>query len=386
MNIPVWSGCAMLALALLLGACSKEATQQPAEQAAAEPTIESESPQTRDYMVTVSRPNILNVIDLHDNKLIKQCELPGSAAPGTLVVSPDGNIAYTLVDAFGDVYGIDLGTCEIVFSTNQSQGDIRVKSIASLAISPDGREIYTHQNRVQLQRDRYQLQPPQLAVFDTSAGLETQPIRTFDAPRQVTIMATDAAGALYLGGPDIYRMDVTTGEYEVALVSRSLDDPAYSQRDVLTVWPLGEVNDELIRMYSTARYRGESGDLDNADWLWGYERVDLKTGETESRDFGPLEVVLFTGMRRPGHLDKMYGVLTQLKEFDVPSQTETRNIELEHTYYCVNFSTDGSRLYLSGALSDVAVYDADTLEKITNIQLSGDMGMANSYVFNRRTL
>jgi quinohemoprotein amine dehydrogenase beta subunit len=337
-------------------------------------------------MVTVSRPNILNVIDLHDNKLIKQCELPGSAAPGTLVVSPDGNIAYTLVDAFGDVYGIDLGTCEIVFSTNQSQGDIRVKSIASLAISPDGREIYTHQNRVQLQRDRYQLQPPQLAVFDTSAGLKTQPIRTFDAPRQVTIMATDAAGALYLGGPDIYRMDVTTGEYEVALVSRSLDDPAYSQRDVLTVWPLGEVNDELIRMYSTARYRGESGDLDNADWLWGYERVDLKTGETESRDFGPLEVVLFTGMRRPGHLDKMYGVLTQLKEFDVPSQTETRNIELEHTYYCVNFSTDGSRLYLSGALSDVAVYDADTLEKITNIQLSGDMGMANSYVFNRRTL
>jgi hypothetical protein len=82
----------------------------------------------------------------------------------------------------------------------------------------------------------------------------------------------------------------------------------------------------------------------------------------------------------------MYGVLTQLKEFDVPSQSETRNIELEHTYYCINFSTDGSRLYLSGALSDVAVYDANTLEKITNVQLSGDMGMSNSYVFNRRTL
>ncbi len=182
MNISVWSGCALLALALLLGACSKEATEQPAEQAAAEPAIESEAPPTRDYMVTVSRPNILNVIDLHENKLIKQCELPGSAAPGTLVVSPDGNIAYTLVDAFGDVYGVALATCEIVFSTNQSQGDIRVKSIGSLAISPDGSEIYTHQNRVQLQRDRYQLQPPQLAVFDTRSGLAAKPVRTFDAP------------------------------------------------------------------------------------------------------------------------------------------------------------------------------------------------------------
>ncbi len=378
MTIPAGTRVVLLATLLLLGACSKEATDSA--------TPASAAPQSRDYLATVSRPNILNLIDLHDNTLVRQCELPGGAAPGTLVVSPDREIAYVLADGFGDVYGIALDSCELVFSTNQSQGDIRVKSIGSIAISPDGREIYTHQNRVQLQRDRYQLQAPQIAVFDTSAGLNTQPVRSFDGPRQVTIMATDANGSLYLGGPDIYRMDVTTGDYEIALASRSLEDPAYSQRDVLTVWPLGEVNDELIRMYSVARYRGESGDLDNADWIWGYEVVDLKTGETEDRDFGPLEVVLFTGMRRPGHLDKMYGVLTQLKEFDVPSQSVTRTIELEHTYYCINFSTDGSRLYLSGALSDVAVYDADSLEKITNIQLRGDMGMANSYVFNRRTL
>jgi quinohemoprotein amine dehydrogenase beta subunit len=378
MNIPVWAGGALLAISLLLGACSKEVAEST--------TPVPEAPQSRDYMATVSRPNILNLIDLHDNVLVRQCELPGGAAPGTLIVSPDRTIAYVLADGFADVYGIALDSCELVFSTNQSQGDIRVKSMSSIAVSPDGREVYTHQNRVQLKRDRYELQKPLIAVFDTGAGLDTQPVRTFDGPRQVTIMATDASGALYLGGPDIYRMDVATGDYEIALASRSLEDPAYGPRDVLNFWPLGEVNDEMIRMYGVSRYRGESGDLDNADAVWGYERVDLKTGETEDQDFGPLETVLFTGMRRPGHLDKMYGVLTQLKEFDVPSQTETRSIELEHTYYCINFSTDGSRLYLSGALSDVAVYDADSLERITNIQLSGDMGVANSYVFNRRTL
>ena len=378
MTIPAGARVALLATLLVLSACSKEATDSA--------TPASAEPQTRDYMATVSRPNILNLIDLHSNTLIRQCELPGGAAPGTLVVSPDRTIAYVLADGFADVYGIALDSCELVFSTNQSQGDIRVKSMSSIAVSPDGREIYTHQNRVQLQRDRYELQTPLIAVFDAGAGLDTQPVRTFDGPRQVTIMATDAKGALYLGGPDIYRMDVATGDYEIALASRSLEDPAYGPRDVLNFWPLGEVNDELIRMYGVSRYRGESGDMDNADAIWGYELVDLKTGETEDSDFGPLKTVLFTGMRRPGHLDKMYGVLTQLKEFDVPSQTETRNIELEHTYYCINFSTDGSRLYLSGALSDVAVYDADSLEKITNIQLSGDMGVSNSYVFNRRTL
>jgi quinohemoprotein amine dehydrogenase beta subunit len=263
---------------------------------------------------------------------------------------------------------------------------MRVKSMASLALSPDGRELYTHQLRVKLLPDRYEVQEPLVAVFDTGAGLDARPSRTFPAPRQVTNMVTDAAGSLYLGGPDIFRMDVSTGDYEVALPSRSLNDPAYSQRDILSVWPLGEVNDEWVRMFSTARYKGESGDMENADFMWGYERVDLKTGETEDVVFGPLDVVLFTSIRRPGQPDRVYGVLNELKEFDSKSQTIVRRVGLEHTYYCINFSTDGSRIYLSGALSDVAVYDADSLEKLANIQLSGDMGLSNSYVFNRTAI
>ena len=347
---------------------------------------DSAGPAKRDYMATVSRPNTLNLIDLHDNTVVRRCEIPGVPAPGTLVVSPDGKIAYTLTAAFSDVYGVSLDTCEVVFSTRQSDGNVRVKSIASLAISPDGKEIYTHQNRVTLNSDHYQVEPSKLAVFDTSAGLETRPVRSFDAPRQVTIMRTGADGSIYLGGPDIYRMDPATGEYEIALASRTREDPRYTPRDILTVWPIGEVNNELHRMYSVARFQEGSDDLETADWLWGYERVDLETGEVEEKDFGPLEVVLFTSLRRPGHPNKVYGVLSQLQEFDASSETLVRSIDLDHTYYCINFSTDGSKMYLSGALSDVAVYDPDTFEKITNIQLSGDMGMSNSYVFNRETI
>ncbi|NCF16599.1 MAG: quinohemoprotein amine dehydrogenase subunit beta [Haliea sp.] len=378
----------LLSCLFVLSGCSRqeEAVDAGPSAAAAPPVEESSGPATRDYMATVSRPNVVNLIDLHDNKVVRRCELPSGAAPGTLVVSPDRNIAYALSDSFGNVFGVSLETCEVVFSTQQSEGNVRVKTIGSLAVSPDGSEIYTHQNRVTLNSDHYQVETPRVAVFDTAGGLDSRPVRTFEAPRQVTIMATDAKGALYLGGADIYRMDVNTGEYEIALASRSLDDPRYTQRDILSVWPIGEVNREFVRMYSVARYQEGSDDLDSADWLWGYERVDLETGATEDRDFGPLEVVLFTSLRRPGHPDRVYGVLTELKEFDAATQSVLRTVELDHTYYCVNFSTDGSRLYLSGALSDVAVYDADSLEKITNIQLSGDMGMANSYVFSRGTI
>ena len=347
-------------------------------------------PAERDYMLTVSRPNTVNLIDLHENKVVRQCELPTAPTPGTIAVSPDNTIAYVLADGFSNVYGFRLDDCELVFSTRQGGGNLRVKSFASLAVSPDGREIYTHQNRVKLLNDHYELQAPLVAVFDTTAGLDSPPVRSFQGPRQVTTMAVDASGQLYLGGPDIYRMDVETGAYAIALPSRSLEDPAYGARDILSVWPLGQVNNELVRMYSVAKFRNPTGDAEadmaDADYLWGFERVDLQTGETESHDFGPLEVVLFTGMRRPGHLDQVYAALNELKVFDVNTLTVSKTLELDHAYYCINFSTDGSRFYLSGALNDVAVYDADSLEKLANITLGGDMGLANSRIFKRSTI
>ena len=377
-------------LALILFTLGSLLTVAACQRSADAPSAEDAGPAERDYMLTVSRPNTVNLIDLHENKIVRQCAIPSAPAPGTVVISPDKTIAYVLSDGFGNVYGFRLDDCELVFSTRQSSGNLRVRSFASLAVSPDGREIYTHQNRVKLLNDHYRMQPPLVAVFDTSAGLDATAVRSFAAPRQVTTMATDADGHLYLGGPDIYRMDVNTGEYSIALPSRTLNDPDYGARDILSVWPLGEVNDELIRMYSVAKYRNrqgeEEGDPEDADFLWGFERVDLRTGETSSWEFGPLEIVLFTGMRRPGHLDQVYAVLNELKVFDANSQSVSQTRDLDHAYYCINFSTDGSKFYLSGALNDVAVYDADSLEKLANIPVGGDMGLANSAIFKRSTI
>jgi len=339
-----------------------------------------------DFMVVMNRPNNLHLIDLGARKVARTCELPGDFGPGTVALSPDHRTAYALTNRFENIYGVDLETCEIRFSAKQSQGNERVKSIGSIAVSPDGKWVYTHQNPTRLLVDRYQVLDSRIAVYDTSAGLDATPARTFPAPRQITIMATGEDGTLYMGGRDIYAMDTATGETRIALPSQSVGDPRESLRDSLTVWPIGAINNEMVRMYSAARYRDDSQDLATADWVWGYERVDLETGDAEARVFGPLEVVLFSGMARPSDANQFYGVLTQLKKFDVAEQKELASVDLEHSYYCINFSTDGSEVYLAGTFNDVAVYDADTLEKVANIELpGGDMSLANTRVF-RRTL
>jgi len=341
-----------------------------------------------DFMAVVSRPDTLNIIDLETNTIVRQCKLPSPPAPGTVEISPDRQTVYVLTDSFSDVYGYNVETCEVVFSTQQTVDNVRVKSMFSMALSLDGNEIYTHQNRVHLHSNRYEVLPTKVAVFNTSNGLNTRATRSFDAPRQITTMAVTSSGEILLGGADIYAMNTKTGNFKVILESLNISDPdpLFGPRDVLTAWPLHFVNQEYIRLFSAMRFQDESQNMETADLVWGYEKVDLGTGQATSKVFGSSMDIIFSGMRRPGQLEKVYTSLSQLKQFDVKTQRQTKSILLEHSYYCLNFSTDGNRIYLSGALNDIAVYDADSMEKITNIQLPGDMSLANSVIFKRSAI
>ncbi|MEY8198391.1 MAG: quinohemoprotein amine dehydrogenase subunit beta [Colwellia sp.] len=339
----------------------------------------------KEFLITVTRPDTtVHIIDLQKNEVIRQCDLPAGPGPGTLVMSPDNSIVYILTDHFSDIYGVNIDNCDVVFSTQQSTGNIRVKSIASIAISPDGKEIYTHQNRVRKMNDHFEMLPPQIAVFNTSAGLKVKASRTYDAPRQIATMDTLESGELVMGGQDIFLMDIHSGKYNVILPSLNDKQPGYSAKDVLTVWQMGKINNEFYRMYSRAKFNGDEGDLANAEYIWGHETVNLKTGKAEAKDFGPVETVLFTSIRRPGQLNRVYGTLNDLKEYDSVTQKLIRSIDLPHTYYCINFSHDGSKIYLSGAVDKIAVYDADTFENLAHIKLTGDGSMSTSIIFKRQ--
>jgi quinohemoprotein amine dehydrogenase beta subunit len=248
-------------------------------------------------------------------------------------------------------------------------------------MSVDGKQIYTHQNPVILHSDHYEIQPARVAIFDTAAGLDVPPVKILPAPRQVTIMGAGADGTIYLGGRDVYAMNPETGDVEIAIASASLNDPNFALRDVLTIWNIGADSGEFYRMYSSAEYADDSQNLETARWHWGYERVDLTTGETQSREFGPLEEVLFSSIRRPGHPHQVYAVLNNLVKFDASELRILDSQSLNHSYYCINFTPDGSRVVLAGAANEVAVHDAETLEKLGSVMMPGDMSMSSTQLF-----
>ncbi|WP_195804913.1 hypothetical protein [Aliarcobacter butzleri] len=93
---------------------------------------------------------------------------------------------------------------------------------------------------------------------------------------------------------------------------------------------------------------------------------------------------MFTAIRSPKDQNILYGVLNDLTKFDIKEQKVLKRVITDHTYYSVVPSVDGEKLYLGGCLNDIAVYDANSLEKLGNIKLSGDMGSAALQVFKTK--
>ena len=104
----------------------------------------------------------------------------------------DGRHAFVLGNLWEDVYGFELETCKLVFSARQSEGDVTVKTVQSLAVSADGSELYTVQNPVRRGADRFEVLPPRLAVYRIADGLDAKPVRSFPVKRRITKIAATA--------------------------------------------------------------------------------------------------------------------------------------------------------------------------------------------------
>lgn len=339
----------------------------------------------KEYLLATNYPNNLHLIDVASDTLYKTCQMPDAFGPGAAQVAPDKKVAYVLNNHYGDIYGIELDTCKTVFHARLAfKPGEQAKSMLSLAVSPDGKELYSVANPTQILNDHYAVQAPRLQVYATDAGLNAQPLRTFEVPRQISIMQAADDGSLYMAGRDIYKLDVKTGQYSVALPTGSWRRPLYSPPDLLYIWSHQTARRDFSLLYTAAKYKDEKQDADTADFVYGYVSVDLTTGKTQVQDFAPVTEVYFTGMRSPKDPNQMFGVLNRLAKYDIKQQKLIKAANLAHSYYCISFDKAGSKLYLTGTFNDVAVYDPDSLELVANIKLpGGDMATGTAQVFTR---
>lgn len=341
-----------------------------------------------EYLVTGNKPGFIHILDMKQQKVVRSHKIPDAGRTVySLTPSPDGQVIYALTNRMRSLVGIDVDSGEQVFRADFNEGDIRRQAFYALDISRDGREIYVYQLSTRIMLSEYQQLPTRIAVYDTSSGLDAQPVRTFDAPRRIhMLMKSKNDKWLYAMGFDIYKMDPKDGRIVETLPLRNWSLKNRSLPDVLDFWPLWDQTD----IFSTPVYsvRTDKAADDPAAYKTGLLTLDLDTGDYEINDFENTSVLIFSTVISPTK-KHAFGTYTQLTKVDLENNRLAKRIDQDHTYYAVNISADGSEVYVGGAACDVATYDAESLRKTGQIFMPdgcGDQSTATLRMIRRKTL
>ncbi len=196
----------------------------------------------RELLLTGAKPDRLIVIDPATRSIQSVFRIPNAGGSlFTIVPSPDGRIAYVLVNRMEHIVGIDLRSGKSVFRADLSSPEERVKDFGGFALTPDGKELIAYELPVLLKPNEYQVEEPRFVVFKTNAGLQAKPVRSFAAPRRVHMLLMRPSGrSFYALGFDLYEYDLHSGKL---LGERGIQHwtlAAHSQPDMLAFWPVME--------------------------------------------------------------------------------------------------------------------------------------------------
>ncbi|MEZ5593831.1 MAG: hypothetical protein R3F53_25240 [Gammaproteobacteria bacterium] len=145
-----------------------------------------------------------------------------------------------------------------------------------------------------------------ISLYDTSAGLDAKPVRTFPAPRRTAILAASTDGSkLYAVSWDVTILDAQTGRTLGSHRLRRWARPDYSEPDVLGIWPQWE----QTGIYSNPYYavRTVSVRTIRPPYKTGIFALDLASDDFRVMDFEDTSAIIFlrssirsiaTGVRR----------------------------------------------------------------------------------------
>ncbi|MEC4722810.1 quinohemoprotein amine dehydrogenase subunit beta [Noviherbaspirillum sp. CPCC 100848] len=341
----------------------------------------------REYLVTAAKPNFVVVVDAAARKVERTIPIPNTTmgnSPTAIAVSKDGKRAYVIHNAWKSVSGLDLQTGEEVFRADLSDANMRAMATYGIDLSPDGKELSVFVVPVRMLPGSYKVEETYIAVFDTAAGKQATPLRKMLAPRGTTVLAYAPDGkTLYSFNGDWTTWDVKSGTQTGKITFLNRERENYGKPDTLALWPQWEQSNIFATPYYQTRTDLKEGDP-------GYSKAgimtfDLVTREQSYKDFEDASVVLFSSVVNPIRRNEVYTVYTQLTATDIKTGKIIKRLDLDHTFYNVNVSSDGKEIYIGGTQNDIVVYDSSNFKKLANIKLpTGDQVLSSLRIVDRK--
>jgi|GEM_PF-909564 len=324
----------------------------------------------KEYLLTTAHPNKLFMIDASNGAVARSYDIPGQhLGSWSITVSPTSQVVYLNNNLNQGIIGIDLESGDTVFQAHLSSADEKVRSFYGLDISPDGKALYAYVSPVKLLLDERRVLPNRVLVFDTQSGLAAEPIRVLPAPRRVfNIMAANDGKSLYLAGWDVYQMDVITGEIIRTVPIHNWKTPNRSPGNAYAHWVSWEQSD--INTLSVFSVHTDRDPYSLEAYQNSVLQINRETGAVNVWDYEYAENLVFSMVTSPTK-PEVFAIYNTLAKIDAANHKTLKRIPMENTYYSINISADGSRVFVGGAGCKMAAHRTSDLERVWEMALPG---------------
>lgn len=318
------------------------------------------------YLLASVHPNNLVVIDTETDTVVRNIALEGRGPALNIAPNPaHPQYAYVVNNLSQSVAMVDLDEGKQVTSFPLSSDTELVRTMA-IDVNAQGNRLFIHEMPLQKEQGSYTALDNRIRVID----LDTQQtLLTFPAPRQVMSLATskdDTRLYIFSVGQDIFVYDTETGQRldSLPLLNRNLT--GVGRTDGL---PLGNPYQEHGHLVSFGAF---VADTITGQTTLGIASLDLNEDEpevevVELQPFSP-EFYVLTGALSPT-TRKAYFAYNRLWRVDLQTRQIEKSRPLPNTYFMPFIHPQGKKIYCGSNWHDVAVFDAESLELLTKIEL-----------------
>lgn len=324
----------------------------------------------KEYLLTTAHPNKLFMVDAGNGAVARTYDIPGQhIGSWSITVSPNSDVVYMNNHLNQGIVGIDLDSGETVFQAHLSTGDEKVRSYYGLDISPDGRELYAYVSPIKMLPDERRVLPNRILVFNTRAGLNAEPVRVLPAPRRIfNMMASNDGKSLYLAGWDVLQIDVKTGDIQRTFPIHNWKTANRSPGNAYAHWVSWEQSD--INTLSVFSVHTDRDPYSLEAYQNSVLQINRETGEIDVWDYEYAENLVFSMVTSPVK-PEVFAIYNTLAKIDSANHKTLKRIPMENTYYSINISSDGDKVFVGGAGCKMAAHRTTDLERVWEMELPG---------------
>jgi len=332
----------------------------------------------KDILLQGMLHNKFNVLDGDKDEVIATITTQGKKVTNFTWDPRDLDKIYTITDWGQQIEQLDLGAKKWVRTIRLGGGGVKVRALDIELHPANPNLLYALSLRQRWLSDEIVDMTPAVLVIDLTTE---KVVKEIEIPRGCTNIFFGYDGSeFYVTGRDVFVYDPVSGKQVNFLGIGHPTTTGVDPQISLNIWRLHDQSGMALILVG-------SQNSNNNLMYQGYYTIDLRKKSTEGSmklvtDIGPL-YIQFSGVISPDR-KYYYTVLNTIEKRDfVTNRVLATAADLDKSYYTIQISSDGKKLYLGGGGDTILIYNTDTMKLQKRIDTPGDAVLTHFRVQKR---